>query len=181
TATQTAGGSLTANTGLITKVYFPRLVIPISHLLPAMLDLSVSLVVFFLLMLYFGVQPTWRLLFLPVFVLLAFLTALGASLWISALSVQYRDVRHVIPFLMQLWMFASPVAYSSGLISSEWRALYSFNPVVAIIDGFRWSTLGIAGYPLGTEIAGALCTVILLLATGVLYFRRMERTFADVI
>ena len=179
-ATVAASKSLVTNTSLITKVYFPRLVIPLSYVLPALLDLAVSLVVFFFMMLFYGIQPTWRLLCMPAFVLLAFCTAFGVGLWSSALSVQYRDVRHVIPFLTQFWMFASPVAYSSSLIPESWRSLFALNPMALVIDGFRWSALGIKS-PLGMASAGSTLIALLLLLSGALYFRKMERDFADVI
>ena len=142
-ALQRAGASLVGNSNLITKVYFPRLVIPISAVAAGLVDFGISFVVLLGLMAFYGITPTWAILTLPLFVLLAALTALAVGLWLSALNVQYRDVQHMIPFLVQAWMYASPVAYSAGLIpGGPWRIIYGLNPLAGVIQGFRWALLG---------------------------------------
>lgn len=179
-ALQRAGTSLVGNSNLLTKVYFPRLVIPISAVLAGLVDFAISFLVLFGLMLYYGIAPTWAVLALPLFVLLALLTALAVGLWLSALNVQYRDVQHLIPFLVQAWLYASPVAYSLALIpDGKWRAVYALNPLVGVIQGFRWALLG--GSPPDVLAAVSIAMVALLLVTGLFYFRRMEKTFADVV
>jgi len=179
-ALQRAGTSLVGNANLLTKVYFPRLIIPLSAVAAGLVDFAISFVVLLGLMLYYGVTPTWNVLWLPVFVLLALLTALAVGLWLSALNVQYRDVQHAIPFLIQAWMYASPVAYSAGLIpTGPWRIVYGLNPLAGVIQGFRWALLGAS--PPDELMAASVVMVLVLLTTGLFYFRRMERTFADVV
>jgi len=179
-ALQRAGTSLVTNANLITKVYFPRLVIPISAVAAGLVDFVISFVVLLGLILYYKITLTWTILTIPLFVLLAVLTATAVSLWLSALNVQYRDVQHMIPFLIQAWMYASPVAYSAGLIpSGKWRILYGLNPLVGVIQGFRWALLG--AEPPDELMLVSVLMVIVLLVTGLFYFRRMERTFADVV
>ena len=179
-ALQRAGTSLVGNSNLITKVYFPRLVIPISAVAAGLVDFGISFVVLLGLMAFYGITPTWAILTLPLFVLLAALTALAVGLWLSALNVQYRDVQHMIPFLVQAWMYASPVAYSAGLIpSGPWRIIYGLNPLAGVIQGFRWALLG--GNPPDELMAVSAVIVLVLLASGLFYFRRMEKTFADVV
>jgi len=179
-ALQRAGTSLVGNSNLITKVYFPRLVIPISAVAAGLVDFGISFVVLLGLMAFYGNTPTWAILTLPLFVLLAALTALAVGLWLSALNVQYRDVQHMIPFLVQAWMYASPVAYSAGLIpGGPWRIIYGLNPLAGVIQGFRWALLGAA--PPDELMAVSVIIVIVLLVSGLFYFRRMEKTFADVV
>ena len=179
-ALQRAGTSLVTNSNLITKVYFPRLAIPISAVAAGLVDFAISFVVLLGLMLYYKITLTWMILTIPLFVLLAVLTALAVSLWLSALNVQYRDVQHMIPFLIQAWMYASPVAYSVGLIpTGPWRSIYGLNPMAGVIQGFRWALLG--GDPPDELMAISVMIVLLLLVSGLLYFRHMERTFADVV
>lgn len=179
-ALQRAGTSLVTNSNLITKVYFPRLVIPISAVAAGMVDFSISFVVLFGLILYYKIKITWMILTIPLFAILAVLTALAVSLWLSALNVQYRDVQHMIPFLIQAWMYASPVAYSAGLIpDGPWRIIYGLNPLAGVIQGFRWALLG--GSPPQELLVISVVIVLLLLVSGLYYFRRMERTFADVV
>jgi lipopolysaccharide transport system permease protein len=179
-ALQRAGTSLVANSSLITKVYFPRLVIPISAVAAGLVDFVISFVVLLGLMLYYKITPTWMILTIPLFVLLAILTALAVSLWLSALNVQYRDVQHMIPFLIQAWMYASPVAYSAGLIpTGPWRIIYGLNPMAGVIQGFRWALL--RGNPPDELMAVSVVIVLLLLVSGLYYFRGMEKTFADVV
>jgi lipopolysaccharide transport system permease protein len=175
-----AGSSLVNNSQLITKIYFPRLVIPLSAVAAGLLDFGISLVVLFILMACYGIQLTWAVLWLPLLVLLALLTALAVGLWLSALNVQYRDVQHLIPFLVQAWMYASPVAYSTTLVpSGTWRILYGLNPLAGVIQGFRWALLG-STPPDGLFLV-SIAVVLVLLVTGLLYFQRMESTFADVV
>jgi lipopolysaccharide transport system permease protein len=175
-----AGTSLVTNANLITKVYFPRLVIPISAVAAGLVDFAISFVVLLGLMLYYKITLTWRIFTIPLFVLLALLTAMAVSLWLSALNVQYRDVQHMIPFLIQAWMYASPVAYSASLVpAGPWRIIYSLNPMAGVIEGFRWALLG--GNPPDVLMAISVIMVLLLLVSGLYYFRRMEKTFADVV
>lgn len=179
-ALQRAGTSLVSNSNLITKVYFPRLVIPISAVAAGLLDFLISFIVLIGLMLFYKIQLTWMILTIPLFMLLAVLTALAVSLWLSALNVQYRDVQHMIPFLIQAWMYASPVAYSAGLIpTGPWRIIYGLNPLAGVIQGFRWALLRAS--PPDELLIVSIVIVLILLTSGLYYFRRMERTFADVI
>ncbi len=179
-ALQRAGGSLVGNANLITKVYFPRLIIPISSTLAVLIDFAVSLVVMLVLMVVYQAPPTWNLLALPFFLSLATLTAVGISLWISALNVRYRDFMYALPFLIQVWLYASPVTYATSLIPARWQWLYSLNPAVGFIEGFRWSLLGTSAL---TPPMVVISTVIALTAfiSGAFFFRRVERSFADVV
>lgn len=174
------GNSLVANQNLITKVYFPRLIIPIAAIVPRLVDFLCAFFVFLGMMVYFGISPSINLWMLPFFVLLTLAATIGVSLWLSALNVRYRDVRHMLPFLIQVWFFLSPVVYPSSLVPEAWKGLYALNPMVAVVEGFRWSILG-AGEA-STPILGISGGVLLfLLVSGLYYFRRMERTFADVV
>lgn len=175
-----SSNSLVSNERLITKVYFPRLVIPISAVLAGLVDFSIAFVVLIGMMLFFGIVPTIAILTLPFFILLSIATALAVGLWLSALNVQYRDVRYIVPFLTQFWLFATPIAYSSSLVPEPWRAWYGLNPMAGVVEGFRWALLGKTG---GTASLLVVSTVIVvvLLVSGLAYFRRMERTFADVV
>jgi len=175
-----SGNSLVANQQLITKVYFPRLVIPISAVLAGLVDFAVAFVVLLGMMFYYGIVPTAATLTLPLFLLLAIVTALAVGLWLSALNVQYRDVRYTIPFLTQFWLFATPIAYSSSLVPEQWRALYGLNPMAGVVEGFRWALFGKTGGVGPMIIVSALMVGVLLLG-GLVYFRRMEKTFADVV
>jgi lipopolysaccharide transport system permease protein len=174
-----ASNSLVANQNLVTKVYFPRLVIPLSAVLAGLADFCVSFVVLLGLMAWFGHFPTVAVLVLPALVALAVVTALGVGLWLSALNVQYRDVRYTLPFLTQFWMFITPIAYPSTLIPEKWRFLIGLNPMAGVVEGFRWALLGTGRVPsLIWVSAGAS---LFVLYTGLLYFNRMERRFADVV
>jgi lipopolysaccharide transport system permease protein len=174
-----SSGSLVRSANLLRKVYFPRLIIPISAALSPLVDFSIAFVVLVGMMVWFGVSPTWGILALPLLLILALLTALSISLFLSALDVKYRDVGHTIPFLVQLWMFASPVAYSVGLVPENWRVLYSLNPLVGVIEGFRWALLGKESPDFGV-MAVSTAIVLALLLGGTIYFKQMERTFGDV-
>ena len=179
-ATSGASGSIVGNTQLISKVYFPRLVIPVAAVLANLVDLAIGLLLELALLTYFGVHPTPRLLLLAPLVVLVVLTALGISVWLSALDVQYRDVRYAVPFLIQVWLFATPIVYPASEVPERWRAFVALNPMAGVIEGFRWSLLGSAQFP-APLLASSILLVALALGTGLLYFRRMERTFADVI
>ena len=173
-----AGNSLVSNQALITKVYFPRLVMPISATLSGLVDFAIAFLLLLAMMAYYHVAPTAAVWTLPLFVLLALVTALGAGLWLSALNVQYRDVRYTIPFLTQFWLFATPIAYPSSLVPERWRALYGLNPMAGVVEGFRWALLGSGNAP-GPMVAVSVVASVVMLVTGLFYFTRMERTFAD--
>jgi lipopolysaccharide transport system permease protein len=180
TGLSSSGASLVGNQQLLTKVYFPRLVIPLAAVLSGVVDFAVSFVALLGLMLYYRMAPTPYVAALPLLVLFAVATALAAGLWLSALNVRYRDVRHIIPFLTQVWLFATPVAYPSSLVPEAWRAVYGLNPMAGVVEGFRWALLGTT--ELNMALMGAsLAAVLALLAGGLIYFRRMERVFADVV
>jgi lipopolysaccharide transport system permease protein len=172
--------SLVGNAHLITKVYFPRLMIPLAAVTTPAVDAGLSLLSVFGLMLWYRVVPTWNLLALPLFLLLAASVALAVALWLAPLNVRYRDVNHTIPFLVQAWMYASPVVYPLSLVPDRWRLVYSLNPMVGVIEGFRWSLIG-SGQPNFAAIGVSVAVTIPLLLGGVVFFRRMERAFADVI
>lgn len=174
-----SSNSLVANERLITKVYFPRLVVPMSAVLGGLVDFAVAFVLLLAMMFYYGIVPTWAVVTLPAFILLAIMTALGVGLWLSALNVKYRDVRYTINFLIQFWLFATPVAYPSSIVPERWRALYGLNPMAGVVDGFRWALLG--KQPPGAMLAVSVGVVILILVGGLYYFRRMEQEFADVV
>ena len=175
-----SSNSLVAEQRIITKVYFPRLIVPIASVLSGLVDFAVALGLVILGMLVFGVCPTAAILALPLFVAFAILTALAVGLWLSALNVQYRDVRYTIPFLTQFWMFASPVAYPTSIVPEKYRVLYGLNPMAGVIEGTRWSLLG-TDAPAWGLVAVSAAVVGLLLAGGLFYFKRMEKTFADVV
>jgi len=174
-----SSNSLVGSQNLVSKVYFPRLVIPIASVLPGLVDFAISFAVLLGMMLYFQIPLTGRVLVLPVFLLLALATALGVGLWLSALNVEYRDIRYVVPFLTMFWQYATPVAYSSSLIPERWRLLYGLNPMTGVVEGFRWALLGKGD--VGGLLWISIIIIILLVITGLLYFKRMETTFADVI
>lgn len=180
-ALQRSGTSLVANANLLTKIYFPRLIIPTSAVTAGLVDFFFSFMVMVGLMIYFGVPFTINLLWLPLFLLVALLTALAVGLWLSALNVQYRDVQHMLPFLITIWMYASPVVYSLDVVnvSDTWKVLYALNPMVGVIQGFRWAIFGTN--PPGWMFGISMGMVLILLVSGLYYFRRMERTFADLI
>jgi len=175
-----SGNSLVGNRQLITKVYFPRLVIPISAVLAGLVDFAIAFGVLLCMMFYYGIVPTAAILTLPLFLVLATATALAVGLWLSALNVEYRDVRYTIPFLTQFWLFATPIAYPSSLVPERWRALYGLNPMAGVVEGFRWALLGKTGAP-GSLVIVSFLIVSATLIGGLVYFRRMEKTFADVV
>ncbi len=175
-----SSNSLVGSANLIKKVYFPRLIVPISSLISGVVDFLLSFLVLLGMMLYFDILPTWNVVWLPLLLLLALAVALGVGLWLSAMNVRYRDVRYVVPFLIQIWLFATPIAYPSSLLSEPWRTLYGINPMVGVVEGFRWALLGTNTAP-GPMIAVSSLIAMALLIGGAFYFRRMEKTFADVV
>jgi len=176
-----AGDSLVSNASMISKVYFPRLVVPTSAVIVGFVDFLISGVILVGLMLWYGFAPDWRVLTLPAFIFIAFAAAMGAGLWVAALNVKYRDFRYIVPFVVSLGLYISPVGFSSSIVPESWRLVYSINPMVGVIDGFRWAILG-GNTPLyWPGLSLSIVLVSLVLVTGVLYFRKTERTFADVI
>ena len=179
-AVSDSSNSLVGNQGLITKVYFPRLVIPISAVLSGVLDFLIGLAVLVGLIFWYGIVPGWGIITVPAFILLAICTALAVGLWLSALSVQYRDVRYVVGFLVQFWLFATPVAYPSTIIPQHWRGVYALNPMAGVVEGFRWALLG-KSPALGSMLWVSIVVVLITLVGGFYYFRRMEQQFADIV
>lgn len=175
-----SSNSLVGSANLITKVYFPRLTIPIAAVLSGIVDFLLAFMVLLVMMLYYGMTPTLNVLWLPLFLLLALVTSLGVGLWLSALNVEYRDVRYIVPFIAQFWLFVTPIAYPSSLLPEPWRTLYGLNPMVGVVEGFRWALLGSKTAP-GPMIAVSSAAALLILVSGAFYFRRMEKTFADVV
>jgi lipopolysaccharide transport system permease protein len=171
--------SMVANSNIMTKVYFPRLIMPISGILSPLVDFIVSMAILVIMMAYYGFVPTWNVVFLPLFVILALATSLGVGLWLSALNVKYRDFQYTVPFLIQLWMYASPVVYPASMIPESIRYLYGLNPMVGVIEGFRWALLG-TDMP-GSVILVSIGVVTALLVSGMFYFRRMEQYYADIV
>jgi lipopolysaccharide transport system permease protein len=175
-----SAGSLVGNANLLTKVYFPRLIIPLSAALAGLVDFTISLVLLVGALIYFGVRPGWQIFTLPFFALLALLAAISLGLWLSALNVRYRDVQVALPFIVQIWLFASPVTYSASLVpSGASRLIYELNPMASIIQGFRWSLAG--GTPPGLQLLGSTALLLAILIGGLIYFRSAEKTFADVV
>ncbi len=173
--------SLTANHNMISKIYFPRLVLPISSVLAGLVDFAISFVILVGMMFYYNITPSWTALWaLPLFMLLAIITALGVALWLSAINVKYRDVNYVLPFLTQFWLFITPVAYSAKVISDQWQLVYSLNPMAGVVNGFRWALLNAGSGPDAALYVSAAIS-LLVLVSGLFYFRSMERTFADTI
>ncbi|HBQ98624.1 MULTISPECIES: ABC transporter permease [unclassified Roseofilum] len=173
--------SLITNANLVSKIYFPRLIVPTSAVIVSFVDFLVSGIILLGLMAWYNFVPSWKILLLPFFILIAFAAAIGAGLWLASLNVQYRDFRYVVPFLVQFGLYISPVGFSSNIVPDQWRLIYSLNPMVGVIDGFRWAILGnesqlyLPGFVLSVILVGYLCI------GGIWYFRKMERTFADVI
>ena len=175
-----SSNSLVQNANLLKKVYFPRLVMPISSVISGVVDFLCALIALAAMMLFYGVLPTSNMIWLPFLLILAFGTALGVGLWLSAINVQFRDVRHAMPFLTQFWLFATPIAYPSSLLSEPWRTLYGINPMVGVVEGFRWALLGTETAP-GLMLLVSALAALIVLVTGAFYFRRMEKTFADTV
>jgi lipopolysaccharide transport system permease protein len=175
-----SAGSLASSANLIRKVYFPRLTIPVATVLAGLLDFALALLVLAGMLIYYRVPPTANVVFLPVFVVLAVMAAAGVGLWLSALDVQFRDVRYVVPFLIQLWLFATPVVYPSSMLHEPWRTIFGLNPMAGVVEGFRWCVLGTHSPPL-RMVAVSAATALVLLVSGAFYFRRLERRFADLI
>ena len=177
-ALQDAGRSLVLNRNMITKVYFPRLVIPISSVVAGLVDFGIAFVVLLGLMWYYQVTPTLAVWALPFFILLAMITALGVGLWLSALNVLYRDIGYTIPFLTQMWFFITPIVYASDKVSATWELVYALNPMVGVVEGFRWALLGMDTAP-GPMMAVSTTISVVVMISGLFYFRRMEKNFAD--
>ena len=175
-----SSGSVVASANLVTKVYFPRIVIPLASVLAGLFDLLIAGVVLAGLMWYYGLAFHPRQLISVAFLLMALVVAFGVGLWLSALNVRFRDVRHAVPFLTQIWLFASPVAYPTSLLDERWRAIYGLNPMVGVIDGFRWSLLG-GEHQLGSEVWISAGVSVLILISGIIFFYHMERSFADIV
>lgn len=172
--------SLVGNANLLTKVYFPRLILPLSSVISGLVDFAIAFVVLVGMMAYYDLFPGWFVITLPLFMILAIAAALSIGLWLSALNVKYRDIRYTLPYLSQLWLLASPVAYSSSLVPEKWQAVYGINPMVGVIEGFRWALLGKA-VPFGPMMILSIVVTAILLVGGLFYFRRMEKTFADIV
>lgn len=175
-----SSNSLISSQNLISKVYFPRLIIPLASTLAGVLDFAIAFLVLLGMMAYYHIAPTLAILYLPLFLSLALLSALAVGIWLSALSVEYRDVRYIVPFLTQLWMYATPIAYASSLIPEKWRLLYGLNPMTGVVDGFRWALLGME-IQNGLMIGVSAIVVLAMFISGLYYFRQMENNFADVI
>jgi lipopolysaccharide transport system permease protein len=176
-----ASRSLTSNQNMVSKIYFPRLVLPLASVLSGLIDFIIAFVILIGLMIYYGIAPSINVIWaLPLFLVLTIITALGVALWLSAINVQYRDVNYALPFMTQFWLFATPVAYSSNLISEKWRLVYSLNPMAGVVNGFRWALLGVGNGPdAGLWISVGIALLVLI--SGLFYFRNMEKTFADTI
>jgi lipopolysaccharide transport system permease protein len=175
-----AGRSMLSNRSMITKIYFPRLIIPLSSVMSGVVDFAIQFVVLLAMMVYYRFTPTLNIWTLPFFLLLSLVTALGFGLWLSALNVLYRDVGYILPFLTQIWLLLTPVAYSASEVPDQWRLIYALNPMVGVVEGFRWALLGSANAP-GPILIISSTISLLLLISGMYYFRRMERTFADMV
>ena len=179
-ALNNASRSLTTNQNMVSKIYFPRLVLPLASVLGGLVDFAIAFLILIVLMIYYKVTPTTAIWTLPLFLVLTVVTALGVSLWLSAINVQYRDVNYVLPFLTQFWLFLTPVAYSANVISAKWQVVYSLNPMAGVVNGFRWALLGTNTGP-NMNMAVSVGISLVVLVSGLFYFRSMERTFADTI
>ncbi|MDO9546773.1 MAG: ABC transporter permease [Pelolinea sp.] len=179
-ALQDASRSLVANSHMITKVYFPRMILPLSSVLAGVVDFLIAFIVLIGMMIYYKITPTTNVWFLPLFFVLALVTAVGVGLWLSALNVLFRDINYVLPFLTQFWMYLTPIAYPSSMVPVRWQAIYALNPMTGVVEGFRWALLG-TGQPPGTLTLVSSIVAVALLISGMFYFRRMERLFADMV
>jgi len=175
-----ASQSIVSNQQMVSKIYFPRIFLPASTVLASLVDFAIAFIILLGMMAYYGIAPTWRILVLPVFIVAAIFSALSVGMWLSAVNVQYRDIKYITPFIVQFWLYATPVAYSSSLFPEIWRPFLGLNPMAGVVDGFRWALLGqqIESTPL---IYISLVTILVLLVGGLAYFQKMEQTFADVI
>jgi lipopolysaccharide transport system permease protein len=176
-----SSSSLITNASMISKVYFPRLIVPVSSVITSLIDFMISLTILALAMAWYRVAPTWRILYLPGFLAVAFAASIGVGVWLSALTVKYRDFRYIIPFIVQFGLYVSPIGFTSDIIPEKWRLLYSLNPMVGVVDGFRWSILGRQNLLDPASFGISTAVSVILLASGLWYFRKMERGFADVI
>ncbi len=179
-ALQDASRSLVASSHMITKVYFPRMILPLASVLAGVVDFLIAFVVLIGMMIFYGIYPTVNIWALPLFLLLALVTSLGVGLWLSALNVLYRDINYILPFLTQFWMFLTPIAYPSSMVPQKFQALYAINPMTGVVEGFRWALLGTGAAPGIMTLVSSLVAVVLLI-TGMFYFKRMERLFADMV
>jgi lipopolysaccharide transport system permease protein len=180
-ALSAAGDSLVGNANLISKIYFPRLIIPTSAVVTSFIDFLISGIILAVLMVWYQFVPEWRILSLPIFITIAFAAAMGVGLWITALNVKYRDFRYIIPFIAQFGLYISPVGFSSSIVPDQWRLLYSINPMVGVIDGFRWALLGGKSAIYWPGFLLSVAVVGIVLVTGIIHFRKTEKTFADII
>lgn len=175
-----ASNTLVNNANMVKKIYFPRLTMPIASVLAGLVDFSLAFLVLLILMLYYRIFPTSNIIWLPFFLILALFTSLGAGFWLSAMNAQFRDIRYIVPFLIQAWLFITPIAYPSSLLSEPWKTLYGLNPMAGVVEGFRWTLLGTDTEPGLMTLVSTIAAVVMLVS-GAYYFRRMEKTFADVI
>ena len=175
-----SANSLVNNANMLKKIYFPRLTMPTASIIASLVDFILAFVVLLLMMLFYGIVPTARIIWIPYLLLLVFVSSFGVGLWLSAMNVQFRDIRYTVPFLIQAWLFATPIAYSSTLLSEPWRTLYGVNPMAGVVEGFRWALLGLNTDPIPMIVVSSISAVTFLI-TGLYYFRRMERNFADVV
>ena len=180
-AISVAGRSLVQNRHMITKIYFPRVILPLSATLAGVVDFLIAFVILIGMLFYYKIPITIYMLTIPLFLLLALITSIGIGLWLAALNVQYRDIGYVTPFLTQFWLFITPIAYGASMVPQQWQFLYSLNPMTGVVEGFRWALLGTSQGAPGTQLAISFAVAITLLLTGFMYFRRMERTFADMV
>lgn len=175
-----AANSMVGNANMLKKIYFPRLTMPVATLLAGIVDFVLAFIVLLGMMLFYGFVPTFNVIWLPLFLLLALITSLGVGLWLAALNVQFRDVRYTVPFITQAWLFLTPIAYPSSLLSDRWKLLYGINPMAGVVEGFRWALLGTDTAP-GPMIIVSSLVALAILVSGLFYFRRMEKTFADIV
>ena len=176
-----SSGSLIGNANLLTKVYFPRIIVPVSSIIASMIDFVISLIIMACIMFWYGYLPDWRIVMLPLFMMLALFPVAGAGLWFASLNVKYRDFRYVVPFLLQFGLYVSPVGFASSIVPGKWRVLYALNPMVGVIDGFRWALLKGVGEPRWSGVLLSTILSLVLLVTGLRFFRKTERVLADVI
>jgi len=179
TALSVSSRSLVQNSNMITKIYFPRVILPLSSILAGLVDFLIAFVVLIFMMLFYGIVPTANIWTLPLFLLLTLITALGVGLWLSALNVLYRDVGYVLPFLTQFWMYITPIAYAASLVPERWKLIYALNPMTGVVEGFRWALLGSEASAPGPMLIVSSIMAVVLLISGLFYFRQMERQFAD--